>query len=115
MIFKDTQVYESYHANSNDEYGKTILDFAERWAELLEKRIINNFEDSVENTIEKHAEETCDEIDKDFGISGYAYGCAISFLADTWEYGDHLKDWHNKKYDYAGNGVINPARLVIEA
>ena len=55
MIFKDTQTYESYHANNNDEYGKAILDFAERWAELLEKRIVNNFEDSVENTIEKYA------------------------------------------------------------
>ena len=114
MMIKDMQVYESYHNKNKDAYGSTILDFAEKWAELLEQYIKDEPADSVEDNIGKHAEKACDETDKGFGISGFAYGCAVSFLSDAWMYGDILRAWHNKKYSYMGSGVANPACLVVE-
>lgn len=34
-------------------------------------------------------------------------------ISQGWEYGEYLKKWHNKKYDYDGKGVVNPALMRI--
>ena len=49
------------------------------------------------------------------GITGFMYGCAVSILSHYWEYGEFLQKWHNKEYGYEGEGVVNPAILVIES
>lgn len=41
------------------------------------------------------------------------YVYAVGILSKYWEYGGELRKWHNKKYKYTGNGVINPARLIL--
>lgn len=45
------------------------------------------------------------------GITGFMYGCAVSILSQCWEYGEYLRKWHNKEYDYDGKGVVNPALM----
>lgn len=47
------------------------------------------------------------------GITGYMYGCAVSILSQCWKYGEYLRKWHNKEYNYDGDGVVNPAILTI--
>lgn len=48
------------------------------------------------------------------GITGFMYGCAVSILSQCWEYGEFLRKWHNRKYNYYdGNGIVNPAVLSI--
>lgn len=42
------------------------------------------------------------------------YGCAVNILAQCWKYGEELRKWHNKEYNYNGNGVVNPAVLTIK-
>jgi len=46
-------------------------------------------------------------------LTGFMYGCAVNILSQCWEYGEQLRKWHNKQYDYDGNGVVNPAVLKI--
>jgi hypothetical protein len=41
------------------------------------------------------------------------YGGAVSILAQCWEYGEDLRKWHNKEYDYEGDGTVNPAVVTI--
>ena len=41
------------------------------------------------------------------------YGCAVSILSQCWKYGEELRKWHNKEYNYDGDGVVNPAVLTI--
>jgi len=102
---------EGYNKNL-DQYGHAIYTFAERWAELMEKDIeqcggptataIANFE---KREMEADTE----------GITGYMYGAAVSILSDCWEYGEILRKWHNKEYGYEGDGVVNPAILIVSA
>ena len=47
------------------------------------------------------------------GITGFMYGCAVSILSQYWEYGEELRKWHNKEYNYDGKGVVNPAIMTI--
>lgn len=50
-----------------------------------------------------------------YGITGFIYGCSVSILSSVWKYGNELRTQHNSKYDYQGDGVVNPAVLTISA
>lgn len=58
------------------------------------------------------ADSTSREADTE-GITGFMYGCAVNALSQLWEYGEELRKWHNKEYNYDGEGVVNPAILTI--
>lgn len=58
------------------------------------------------------ADSTSREADTE-GITGFMYGCAVNALSQLWEYGEELREWHNKEYNYEGDGVVNPAILTI--
>lgn len=58
------------------------------------------------------ADSTSREADTE-GITGFMYGCAVNVLSQLWEYGEELRKWHNKEYNYEGDGVVNPAILTI--
>lgn len=42
-------------------------------------------------------------------------GYAVNVLSMSWKYGEELRNWHNKKYGYTGDGTVNPAMLTVEA
>ena len=42
------------------------------------------------------------------------HGMAVSILSRHWAHGDELKDWHNKKYNHKGDGVVNPAVMTLK-
>lgn len=58
------------------------------------------------------ADSTSHEADTE-GITGFMYGCAVNALSQLWEYGEELRKWHNKEYNYDGEGVVNPVILTI--
>ena len=95
-------------------YAKCISDFAEQWAEAMEKAIE---EGKGRISVESCAESTMKEVDArpEFGITGNQYGHAVALLAGYWILGDPLRKWHNKKYNHDGEGTVNPAVLVIGA
>ena len=106
MKVKDIKAYEEWKANNTDPYGLAIFRYAERWANMMEEKIANG------EKIDDVAKELSFKADTE-GITGFMYGCAVSILSECWEYGEELRRWHNKKYDYDGNGVVNPAVLKI--
>jgi hypothetical protein len=79
--------------NMNDGYSQAIVDFSELWATLMEVRIAGG------EALADIAEATCSEADKQFGITGFMYDCAIQSLGHYWKYGEELKRWHNRKYE----------------
>lgn len=106
------QEYKEWYELNKDDYGRACLRYAERWVELLEKGIeLTN--DSISNFICKNAGELSHTADVE-GITGFMYGMAVNILSQIWEYGEELRNWHNKKYNYEGEGVINPALISIE-
>ena len=102
--------YDRGLANNQDPYGKAVYDFANRWADMLEAEIEKN--NDPEKVINELAKKTSHDADTD-GITGFMYGCAVSILSDCWVYGEILRKWHNKEYEYDGDGVVNPAILTI--
>jgi len=100
---------EDYKKNkevNTDPYGAGIIRYYEKWADLMEEEMKKGkyFHDIVESTSREADTE---------GIIGYMFGVAVNILSQIWEYGDELKDWHNNKYNYIGNGIVNPAIITI--
>ena len=107
MKLKNKEGWEQFVAINNDTYGSGVVRYAERWANMMEQEM-----ESGKSLIEI-ANATSHKADTE-GITGYMYGCAVSILSQVWEYGEELRKWHNKEYDYEGNGTVNPAIITIK-
>lgn len=105
------QEYKDWYNKNLDPYGHGIFTFAERWAELMEDEI-DNYNCSPSSVIFLRADALASVADTE-GITGFMYGAAVSILSQAWEYGEELRKWHNKEYNYDGDGVVNPAILTI--
>lgn len=106
--------YQKWVDANRDSYGKGVIDFGVRWAELLEEIIDKTSKDTIKETIYNNAKQTALKADTEY-ITGFQYGCAVRFLAEVWEYGKILNAWHNNQYGYDENteGTVNPAVLTI--
>ena len=104
--------YKDWYDKNSDGYGRACFTYAERWAELLEEEI--NKSNDVMKCLVYNADRLSREADTD-GITGFMYGCAVNILSKCWEYGEYLRKWHNKEYDYDGDGVVNPAIMTVGA
>lgn len=93
-------------ANSHDGYSLAVMNYLTRWADLMETEIAKG------KKLADIAEKTSHKADTE-GITGFMYGCAVNILAQVWEHGEELRKWHNKEYDYEGDGVVNPAIITI--
>lgn len=105
------QEYKDWYDKNSDGYSRACFTFAERWAEMLEQEIERSVE-NPQNVIINNADKFSYKADTE-GITGFMYGCAVSILAEVWEYGEELRIWHNKEYSYSGDGVVNPAVLSV--
>lgn len=111
---RDENGWNQFVANNTDPYGKACVDYATRWADLMEARIASG------EALENCAEESSHTADTD-GITGFMYGCAVNALAHCWIHGERLRRWHNLKTQFhdegekanQNGGVLNPAVLVI--
>lgn len=113
MEFSSKENWDLGKSKNMDEYGACIYEYAEGWAKLMQveakQKGYTNIDVIVLSAI---AESTSLEMGF-LGISGYMYGASIQILSQSWKYGEELMKWHNKKYNYDGDGVVNPAVLVI--
>ena len=103
---KESDYKKFVEVNSKDRYSSAVVSYAERWADMMESRILRG-----ERLIDI-ADETSRKANTE-GITGCMYGCAVNALSQFWEYGEELRKWHNKAYNYDGDGVVNPAILTI--
>lgn len=104
--------YKDWYDKNNDGYSRACFTYAERWAEMMEKKIEASSDD-VMKVIVDNADKLSYEADEE-GITGFMYGCAVSILSQCWKYGELLRKWHNGEYNYDGDGVVNPAILRIK-
>ncbi len=109
--FGKEQDYQDWYNKNLDPYGHACFTYAERWAEMLEELIENSSDEPIKVIVE-NANRTSHEADVS-GITGFMYGMSINILSHCWEYGEELRKWHNKEYNYDGDGVVNPAILTI--
>ncbi len=101
--------------DSKDNRAGGICCYAEDWANLMEGEMQSG------KKLEEVAERTSHEADKhgDYGMTGSSYSCAVGVLAKTWVHGERLRQWHNRQYQTADEGVrapgvvVNPALMTI--
>ena len=99
------QVYQQFTAaNSKNDYSRAVVRYMERWADMMETAIAGGA------TVAQAAEGAEQEANTE-GITGFQYGCAVGALARFWTHGEELRQWHNHRYDYDGQGTVNPAIL----
>lgn len=100
--------------NNSDPYGLATVQYAERWAELMETKLATG------KSIEGCAKTTSHDADTD-EITGCMYGYAVLILSAVWVYGEALRIWHNLDTQIADEGekanqtggVLNPALLNL--
>jgi hypothetical protein len=106
--------WDEFVANNQDGYGKGVIDFAERWAKLMQVEL------AAGKKLSDIADTTSHEADNE-GITGFMYGAAVSTLSQTWKHGEQLRRWHNKETQLGNEGdianekggVLNPAVLRL--
>jgi len=114
MELRDEQGWNETVEANQDPYGKAGVSYAERWADLMEKRMADG------ESLADIAEETSHAADTE-GITGFMYGCAVSILAQVWKHGEELRRWHNLETQLGDEGelaneeggVLNPALLSV--
>lgn len=113
MTLRDPAGWQKTVDANRDGYGAAIVDFASRWARIMEARMAEG------EAIVDCAEDSSSLADTD-GITGFMYGAAVSILSRVWQHGEALRRWHNvhvageqgEKVNESG-GVINPAIITI--
>lgn len=106
------QEYKDWYDKNSDPYSRACFTYAERWARMMEEKIEAS-EDNEMKVIVDNTKQLSDEADEE-GITGFMYGVAVSILSQYWEYGECLRKWHNKEYEYDGDGVVNPAVITVD-
>lgn len=114
MKVKDKKGWAKCLKANKDPYGLATVRYAECWADLMERQLAKG------KTIKDCAKATSHEADTD-GITGFMYGCAVSILAQVWEHGEELRQWHNLdvQIDHEGEEAnrkgktLNPALVNI--
>ena len=118
--FKDYDgLRKSLDANKDAGYGEAVSVFAVLWATLMEVSIL--FEKKPVAEIAEQAEKQADALMGRYGMTGFQYGCAVSLLAQVWEYGEELRCWHNLRTQIGNEGekanttggILNPALLNL--
>lgn len=108
----------AYDKNISCPYGKPIIIFCYKWADLIEEKKAKYPKIEfgiIADAMVKRADKTAG------GISGFQYGCAVKLLSEVWIHGEELRRWHNLKTQIHSEGVeanefggvLNPAIINI--
>ena len=76
--------------SNKDPYGMGILEFARKWAILMEQEMGETLMNEVKTSTSFKADTN--------GITGYMYSAAVIVLSQCWKYGEQLRVLHNKDY-----------------
>lgn len=110
MNIKNQDAWNNYKSKNPDGYGAAIIEFSEKWADLMEKATPEG-----KPLTQEIMQSTEHEANKDIGITGFQYGAAVQTLSECWYRGEELRILHNAEYGVAETeeGVVNPAILTI--
>ncbi len=114
MTLRDPEGWKKSCEVNSDGYSGAVMNYAERWARLMEARM------SKGERIADIADD-CSHLADSEGITGFMYGCAVGILSKVWQHGEALRLWHNLKTQIKdegvraneSGGVLNPAMLSI--
>lgn len=80
--------------NTKDPFGLGIINYAERWCNMMEERIAKG------ESVAEAAAKTEYAADTDL-ISGTMFRYSLNVLCQFWEHGEELREWYDSKYSIA--------------
>ncbi len=100
MNFKNSNRWQQYsaEASSLSSYTRGILEFAERWANLIEVAMAHG--DALEDVALKLADQANED-----GITANQFDAAVEILVECWTYGDKLLVWNNSRIQLHGEAA----------
>lgn len=101
-----TEDFEGYISATSKDASKTkVLDYAILWAKYMQSKIAKGEDvfDIADNTLK--------EIDLLFDILDN-YFEVICILVKTWKYGEKIMKWHNTKYGYTKDGIVDTRKIL---
>jgi hypothetical protein len=102
-----------------------IVRYVERWSQMMEQEIKDGFilgkfdlfiadmNELIADLLLRCNIASAEQIERLW--TKVQYGQAVNLLCNYWEHGEELRQWHNQKYHYSGEGVVNPAILTPPA
>lgn len=109
LQFKDEEArkfWENFVENNRNGFSFCIISYAEYWAKFMQHYMAKH--EGV--TVAQIADKASHDVGVD-GVIGFMNACATDILSKVWKYGEDLRKWHNKQYDYEGDGIFSPAVL----
>lgn len=88
MQFSNRKLFESLRTANTDDYGRTVVRFAEKWADLMESEL------AQDKSLAEIARTTSQQIGIE--ISGAQFSVALNTLSQTWKYGAGLRAAYDK-------------------
>lgn len=83
----DFETWDNAVKKNQDAYGRGVIEYAARWANMVEMAIAGGAEfGDVVGQLSHEA-----DID---GITKLMYGLAVSILSRVWKHGEELRHWH---------------------
>jgi hypothetical protein len=83
-------LWDDYQSINTDPVGAGIMNYAQRWAELMEQEMAKG------KSLPEVAMDTSLEADTD-NMSGMTFFLAVRTLVDCWAHGEELRQWHNAR------------------
>lgn len=114
LEFKNDEAHELWNDFVEVNSKKGGYDFAIRYAEYWAKFMQYLMDKHEGVTVDKIAAQAALYADNIEGNSGYFCFCSVFILSQVWKYGEELRKWYNRKYDHAGDEVIEPAVLTSD-
>lgn len=112
MKYKNKKAKKAWKAlkkkNADDAYGKALLKLASKWARAMQIMMAEG------NDIEDIFDEALDACDQYDSITGCIESSLVSILAEYWKHGENLRACYNRHYGYTGEGVANPAKVIMQ-
>ena len=87
ILLRDSAAWEKFIAVNHEDYGKTVLQFAELWARLMEYYITSGY------TVEQCADTTSKLAYTKINVIYTQYKRAVYILSRCWTYGNELRRW----------------------
>lgn len=110
----DSEAWSEYRRKNDGKYGNAVIDFAVRWARLMQMEL------AAGKNLEEIAFETSHTANLE-DITGFMYGQGVSVLCQYWVHEENLRRWHNLRTQIEDEGelanqrgtVLNPALLQV--
>ena len=92
--------------NCKNSYSDCIINYVILWAQYMEY-LMDKYNKKLSEVWDMRS-----DLEELYDITGFMYGYAVSILSSFWKYGEELRVLYNSKYNYEGDGVVNPVILI---